>query len=220
MPELPSLMRTAHGAAAAGGAIIVVERTPLDELPKPPNAERTEQALALRSETGRPFEEGNSAASARGPALTRIPCDPDAPEEQRRVHRRAASLKAKRARELSVQYGFAPWSAPTRKKRPKGAPRAPRCAKIVRPLARADGPPSLSSAVLVELVAWARAAAWADFYDRAGDGVKAVALGEKASGHSLRAIGIAEREAAAIKRKPADYNELLTPHMPQAGDRQ
>ncbi len=62
----------------------------------------------------------------------------------------------------------------------------------------------VSSAVKVELVAWARATAWAELYDRAGDATKAAALAEKASGHQLKAIGISEREAMARPRTPVD----------------
>ncbi len=56
----------------------------------------------------------------------------------------------------------------------------------------------LSSGVKVELVAWARDVANAERFDRAGDATKASALAERASGHQLKAIGIAEREAAAL----------------------
>jgi hypothetical protein len=100
----PSFIRTAHGTAAEGGAVLVAEAPPLDETP-PLNATDTSHGLALRRVRGRPFQIGNTAASDRGPSLTRITCDPNAPEEQQRVHRKAATLKSKRERELSVQYG-------------------------------------------------------------------------------------------------------------------
>ncbi len=167
-PKGPNIIRTAHGNAAAHGAILVAENPPLDEWP-PPDAARTAQGLAVRTARGRPVQKGNTAASGRGPSLTRIVSDADAPDEQRRVHRKATSLKSKRERELSVQYG---------------------------------GP--VSSGVKVELVAWARAVAWAEHFDRHGDPVRAAALAEKASGHQLKAIGIAEREAAARPRAPVD----------------
>jgi hypothetical protein len=94
----------------------------------------------------------------------------EAPEERRRIYRKATSLKNKRARELSVQYG---------------------------------GP--LSSGVLVELVAWARDSAWAEYYSLAGDAVRASTLAEKASGHGLKALALAEREAEARdKARPVD----------------
>jgi hypothetical protein len=100
----PSLMRSAHGAAAECGALLVVEVPRLSE-ERPPDAARTEAGLAWRRTRGRPFERGNTAASNRGPSLTRITCDPDAPEEKRRQERRAQSLMHKRERELSTQYG-------------------------------------------------------------------------------------------------------------------
>jgi hypothetical protein len=86
--------------------------------------------------------------------------------------RKAASLKAKRARELSIQHGGRP----------------------------------LSTGVQMELVHWARACAWAEAYDRAGDALKALQFGEKASGHNLKAIAIAEREARRTEAAegPAD----------------
>ena len=157
----PTILRTAHGSAAAGGAVLVAEAPVLDELP-PLNAARTVTALALRRRSGRPFQIGNAAAAHRGPSLTRVTSEPDAPDEVRRVHRKAASLKGKRERELSVMTG---------------------------------GP--LSSGVKTELVAWARNVSWAEHYDRNGDATKAANLSEKASGHQLKAIGIAEREATA-----------------------
>ena len=169
MADVPSIIRSAHGAAAECGAILVAEQPPLDEFP-PPNPSRTADGLALRRVRGRPFQPGNTAASHRGPSLTRITADVDAPEEHRRVHRKAASLSGQRRRELEVQYG---------------------------------GP--LSSGVRVELVAWARNVAWAESFDRAGDPLKAAALSEKASGHHLKAIGIAEREAAARANDPEAF---------------
>jgi hypothetical protein len=152
------LIRTAHGAAAKGGALTVVETPPLDEL-RPLDAART-----MHKPKGPPhrFASGNTDAAGRGSSLTRINVDPMATVEQRRVHRKAQSLVNQRRRELQAQHG------------------AP-----------------VSSAVRVELVAWARATAYAEAYDRAGDGVKAAGLAEKASGHQLKAIAIAEREASA-----------------------
>lgn len=168
----PQLVNAAHGDALEGGAILVVETPKLHEIP-PANAARTEQGLALRKARGRPFEIGNTAASGRGPSLTRIAAEPDAPDERRRVLRKATSLRSKRVRELEVLTG---------------------------------GP--VSSAVKVELVAWARATAWADYYDRAGDAAKAAVLAEKASGHGLKAIGIAEREAEGRARNTGPAAQL------------
>lgn len=142
--------------------MLVAENTPIDEVP-PLNAEDTAAGLALRRARGRPFQIGNTAASDRGPSLTRVNTNDDAPEEHRRIHRKAASLKSRRERELSVQHGGLP----------------------------------VSSAVKTELVAWARNVAWAEHYDRLGDATKAATLSEKASGHQLKAIAIAEREATA-----------------------
>jgi len=101
----PSLVRSAHGTAAAGGALLVVETPPLDET-RPPDATRTEEGLALRKARGRPFTPGNAAGSNRGPSLTYIVVDPNAPDdEKRRRRRKASSLQRTRKGELEVQYG-------------------------------------------------------------------------------------------------------------------
>ncbi len=168
MADSPSILRTAHGAADAGGALLVAETPVLDEM-HPLDASHTAAALALRRVRGRPFTKGNVAAADRGPSLTRIASDPHTPEEQRRVRRKAASLEGARRRELSVQHGA-----------------------------------SVSTGCRVELVAWALATAWSSAYYRAGDATKGAALAEKASGHQLKAIAIAEREAAS--RRPAAHD--------------
>jgi hypothetical protein len=165
-PRGPSILRTAHGNAAEGGAELVAETPALKDLATP-DASRTGEGLALRKARGRPFQIGNTAASGRGPSLTRIAVDgaaldPASPEAAQRARRKAASLAAKRRRELEVQLG---------------------------------GP--VSSGVKVEIVAWARATAWAEVYDLAGDPVTAEAFAEKASAHGLKALGIGEREAKA-----------------------
>jgi hypothetical protein len=156
--------------------VLVAETPKLAELGTP-NAGRTAEGLALATRTGRPFQEGNAAASNRGPSLTRVTADdgvvcvPDSPDERRRARRKAASLAGTRRRELQVQTG---------------------------------GP--VSSAVRVELVAWASATAWADVWERAGDVFKATALREKASAFGLKALGYAEREA---KARPRDSNTAV-----------
>ena len=173
-PTGPNYFRSAHGLAADGGAILVCEQPPLDEL-QPLNADRTAKGLASRRVRGRPFTTGNAAGSGRGPSLTHIGVlGPDAPDERRRVQRRAQSLKGKRDRELSVQTG---------------------------------GP--LSSGVKVELKAWALASAWADHFYRAGEAAEGAKLAEKASGHALKAIGLAEREANARDRNTPDEDSPL-----------
>jgi hypothetical protein len=151
--------------------MLVAECPPLDEVP-PLNAGDTEKGVAVRKVRGRPFQPGNTAAAGRGPSLTRITSSSEATDEQRRVHRKAASLKLKRERELSVQYGGHP----------------------------------VSTAVKTELVAWARNVAWSEHYDRNGEPMKAALLSEKASGHQLKAIAIADREAKAraVAQGPGD----------------
>jgi hypothetical protein len=197
MPTGPSLVRSAHGNAAEGGALLVVECPPLDEV-RPPNAAQTEQALALALPAERPFVLGNMAASARGPAAERIPTDdevhPDPKEERRRVRRAATSLKNARFLELEVQYCF---------RRPSIVVEQSDGTKKTQPGAKVPGQ-KLSSGVKVELKSWALDNCWADHYDRAGDPAKASNLREKASGHQLKAIAIAEREAAARPRAPVD----------------
>jgi hypothetical protein len=84
--------------------VLVAETPPLDET-APPDPTRTAEALASRKTNGRPFTKGNKAACGRGPSLTRVLVDGDAPEERRRVQRRANSLEGTRRRELSVQCG-------------------------------------------------------------------------------------------------------------------
>ncbi|HEY6461674.1 MAG TPA: hypothetical protein VIY73_16010, partial [Polyangiaceae bacterium] len=155
-----------------------------------PDASRTEQGLALRRVRGRPFQPGNTAASDRGSSLTRItPHDGALSDPDTPEERRRARRKA-----ASLQ-------------------RARR-----RELEVQTGGP-VSSAVKVELVAWARATAWAEMYDRAGDAVKAVAFAEKASGHGLKALGIAEREAAARPRGPSLVDEIRARIATQGGSR-
>jgi hypothetical protein len=178
---MPAIIRTAHGAAAAGGAIIVAEQPPLDEYP-PLNADRTATSLALRAARGRPFRIGNAAAKGRGASLTRITVQPEASEDVRRVHQKAQSLANQRRRELEVQCG---------------------------------GP--VTSAVRVELVAWARDTAWAEFYDRAGDALKASQLAEKASGHQLKATGLAEREGA-VRRGSYNPHDQVRAYLAASGD--
>lgn len=170
------ILRTAHGAAAEGGALLVAETPVLGEM-KPLSVGDTERGLALRASRGRPFQKGNRAGADRGPSLTRITADPSAPEEVRRTNRKAMTLKHQRERELSVQHGG---------ERP-------------------------SSAVRVEIKAWAEATAWAEVYAREGDIIKATALREKASAFGLKAIAIAEREAAA---RPRALVDPLAAYMP------
>ena len=162
MADGPSLIHPAHGRAAEGGALLVAEATPLDEV-RPLNAGDTATGLAVRKTRGRPFTKGNRAGADRGASLTRVNIDPEAPEDRKRVGRRATSLKNQRASELTIQHGGMP----------------------------------ISSAVRVELVAWANATSWSDFFYRAGDAIRGAALAEKASAHQLKAIGICEREAKA-----------------------
>lgn len=170
MPKTsPSILRTAHGRAAQLGALLVAECPPMDEIP-PLNGSDSVKGAAVRGpRVGRTgagtFAPGNQAAANRGPSLSQIRCDPNATEEVRRIKRRAASLKARRERELSVSYGGLP----------------------------------VSVAVKTELVSWASNNAWADHFETQGDIVKASTLREKASGHQLKAIAIADREAKARK---------------------
>ena len=57
------IIRSAHGLAAAGGALLVVEQPALDEV-KPLNAEVTERGHAQTERRGRLFERGNRASEA------------------------------------------------------------------------------------------------------------------------------------------------------------
>lgn len=175
-----SLVRSAHGAAAAGGALLVVECPPLDEIDGPSNAGPTSNPAALPPRRGRPFQRGNAAAAGRGSSLTRISAPADAPEERRKVYRKATSLKRQRERELATLHGG-----------------------------------TLSCAVRTELVAWARNVAWAEHYDRAGDPTKAAQLSEKASGHQLKAVALAEREAAARAAAAGPVDPLAAWRRPE-----
>jgi hypothetical protein len=100
----PSILRTAHGTAARGGAVVVAEAPVLDEVP-PLSAADAERGCAVAARVGKPFARGNTAGSLRGSALTRAGQDLHAPEEQRKVDRRAARLSAVRQRELRVAHG-------------------------------------------------------------------------------------------------------------------
>jgi hypothetical protein len=163
----------AHGTAAKGGAELVAEATTLKDM-GPVNAARTADGLALASRRGRPFRPGNAAGANRGSSLTRIGRDGGVPCDP------DAPDERRRARRKAATLA-----------------RVRRCELEIQ----MGGP--VSSAVRVELVGWARATAWAELYDRAGDGVRSVAFAEKASGHGLKALGIAEREAAGRPRPPA-----------------
>ena len=163
----PAILRGAHGKGAAAGDVLAAETPPLPEL-GPVDAARTADGLALLKARGRPYQRGNRAAADRGPSLARIGSDDGAGcDPEAPEERRRARRKA----------------ASLKRKRE---------AEL---FVQTGGP--VSSAVKVELVAWARAAAWAELYDRAGDAVRSVAFAEKASTHGLRALGIAEREGAA-----------------------
>jgi len=191
MADGPSLLRSAHGTAAAGGAMLVVETPPLDEL-RPLNAEATAAGLALQKRRGKPLERGNMAAVGRAPSLAIIGYEKDAPPERRQRNRKAASLQRRRVWELSIQYG-----GPS--PRPEGMSR-----EEYKQALRDWG---VSSGVRTELKSWACALADAETFDRAGDPLKAAGLRERASGHQIKAIAIAEREAGARPRARVNYAE-------------
>ena len=170
----PAILVTAHGTAAEGGALLVAETPKIHELGSP-NADRTDQGLAFVTRRGRPFQPGNTAGANRGASLTRIGRDDGVACDP------DAPAERRRARRKAASLA-----------------RARRHELEIQ----TGGP--ISSAVKVELVAWARATSWAELAARAGDDVKAVAFAEKASGHGLKALGIAEREA---KARPADPND-------------
>lgn len=73
--------------------------------------------------------------------------------------------------------------------------------KRVRELCVEKGLESLSTAVHVELVAWARATAWAAHFELVGQTNAAFAAATQASAHGLKAIAIAEREAEGKTKK-------------------
>ncbi len=86
-----------------------------------------------------------------------------------------------------------------------------------RELTVQHGGARISTHVRVEVVAWARATAWSDFYFRAGDAKEGARFAELASAHGLRAVGLAEREAKAQPKgaaTPASGNPY--PHLPWA----
>jgi hypothetical protein len=165
-----SILRTAHGTAKDGGALLVAEVPPLDEL-KPLNPADTAVALAVRKANGRPYEKGNAAAKGKGPSVLLVNTAPDAPEEVRKLNRRASSLKNRRRIELSVQH---------------------KC--------------KVSSGVEGEIKSWALALAWSDAFYRSGDAIRGASFAEKASGHDLKAIAKAEREAASSLQQTGDQD--------------
>jgi hypothetical protein len=169
----PSIIRSAHGTAAAGGAILVAEAPPLDELPA--NAYATAEGLRVRAARGRPFQRGNSAAKGRGPSLTRSGVDPSVGDAARRsVARKAESLRRVCVREIAVAAGG-----------------------------------DVSSAVRVEIAAWALATAWSRHAYDQGDARGGSQLAERASAHMLRATGLADRESRARPASPADAPWLV-----------
>lgn len=73
--------------------------------------------------------------------------------------------------------------------------------KRVRELCVAHGLETLSSAVHVELIAWARATSWAAHFELQGNTAGAFSAATQASAHGLKAIAIAEREAAGRAKR-------------------
>ncbi|MBX3218977.1 MAG: hypothetical protein KF795_00580 [Labilithrix sp.] len=170
-PRDPSLLRSAHGTNR--DALLVVERPPLDEI-EPPNAERTESALASKAARGRPFEPGNAAAKGRRPKLARMP-DSAATAHPRwqRYERQARRYVTRRCRELAVETGVASLGA------------GPSAMLAAAGLARA------ASLALYEVAS------------ETLDGrtfAEAAALGDKARQSELTAVALAEREAKARPR--------------------
>lgn len=100
------VIRTAHGAAREGGATVVVETRPLDEI-SPGNASDTAANLASRRVRGRPFERGNQAAKGRKPALAGlgVQADPADPAYKRALGR-ANRYRRRRCSELAAVYGY------------------------------------------------------------------------------------------------------------------
>jgi hypothetical protein len=164
----------AHGTAAKGGAVLVAETVQLKDMATP-NAARTEEGLALAARRGRPFQRGNTAGANRGASLTRITSHVVTVCDPNSPEER---LRARRKAQSLV----------TQRRRELEVQTA--------------GP--VSSAVKVELVAWARATAWAEMYDRAGLTAASVAFAEKASGHGMKALGLAERESEARPKATTD----------------
>ena len=184
-----AIFRTAHGAAAEGGALLAAEGPVLDETP-PPNAALTATGLALRKARGRPFQVGNTAASGRGPSLTRVPHAAEAPdataalEERRRIERKATSLKNRRGRQMAVTYG---------------------------------GP--LGDDVLTELTLWSLAVAWSHHFYSVGDAKQGASLAEKSSAHLLKATGYAQRGAETRAATPAPWwSAAVEEEEPEAAD--
>lgn len=100
------VIRTAHGAAREGGATVVVETRPLDEISSG-NAADTAANLASRRVRGRPFERGNQAAQGRKPALAGlgVHADPADPAYKRALGR-ANRYRRRRCSELAAVYGY------------------------------------------------------------------------------------------------------------------
>jgi hypothetical protein len=225
-----AILRSAHGTAKAHGAVLVAEMTPLDEM-SPANAASTVTAIVVREREGKPFQEGNAAGAGRGSSLERIEIDPEpAPgtsesawaATRRNVRRRASHLQCKRRRELELLYGYDHVVKVVRRvpdgqhcSRRDGSlkckPGCLGCLHKREELARGEtGKPrvvkAVSSGVKVEIVAWALATAWADYFESTGeDGVlNATAFREKASGFDLKALGKAQQEDRARPRAPWD----------------
>jgi hypothetical protein len=104
----PSVLRGAHGTGR--DAILRAEEPPLDENP-PLSPADARQAIAVSARVGKPFAKGNKAGSLRGSALTKVTQNVQAPEDQRRVDRRAVRLSVARQRELRMAHGGGKLSA-------------------------------------------------------------------------------------------------------------
>lgn len=168
--------RTAHGAAAKGGATKVVEVPPVDEL-MPVSVAETEKNLAVRKSRGRPFEKGNKAGGPRTPSLARIQQNPLLPEvalspeqraelilaERRKMMRKANSLKNRFCREALVMYG------------------------------------GFSVAVEVQIKFWAQMTSLTDFHINIGDYDTAMKAAKEASQHITKAYAMADHERRAVQ---------------------
>jgi hypothetical protein len=103
--EIHLVIRSAHGTAREGGATVVIETRPLDEIPTA-NASETAAALAMRRVRGKPFTRGNKAASGRRPALAGLGVDvPTADPAYQRALARANRYRRRRCSELAAAHG-------------------------------------------------------------------------------------------------------------------
>ena len=187
---MSSIIRTAHGAAAAGGALLVAETPPLDESPAP-NPCDTAEGLATAKRRGKPYTKGNTCAKNRRPALCLLAVPlTQADPRYRTAMRQANAYRQRRCRELAIAHGGTLGAGPSAMLASSG--RALAASVVLNTLAG-------------EALATGDAKAAADLF------ATAARLADSSRSQELTAVALAERDAKARPASPARTPWLLQP---------